>query len=102
VQTPRQAATRWDRGRVRQTLDVAFTEIGMYLLKSPSRIFENLENFRKFKKCWKLSEKRTKPIFFEYFEKLNVKFFKYFWFCALLGQFPAFFDFLKFFKNSIT
>jgi hypothetical protein len=30
---------------------------------------QNFEYFRKIKKCWKLSEKRTKPKFFENFRK---------------------------------
>jgi hypothetical protein len=87
-----------DRGRVRQRHSEAFAEVGMHSLVRVLK--KNIKNFRKIKKRWKLSEKRTKPKNFEIFEKnVKVEFFKNFRFSALFGQFPAFFDFLISFQN---
>jgi hypothetical protein len=100
VQKTRQSAIGKDRGRVWQRQGEVFAEVVMYLLVRVLRKIQNFENFRKFKKRWKLSEKRTKPKKFENFEKnLNEEFSKNFWFCALFGQFPAFFEFSKMLKK---
>jgi hypothetical protein len=67
-QTPAEAG--WCKLRGRKQLDevesvsgrqhVAFNETGMHLLRRPLKKIENIQNLRKIKKCWKLSEKRTK------------------------------------------
>jgi hypothetical protein len=62
------------RARVRQRQDVAITETGMHLLM---RSLKKISNFSKTQKCWKLSEKRTKPKNFENLEKnYEVEFFQ--------------------------
>jgi hypothetical protein len=66
MKTARQSTSAWDRGRVRQRRALAFTEASMH---SFGCLVKNFQNFRKIKKCCKLSEKRTKPKNFEKFEK---------------------------------
>jgi hypothetical protein len=54
---------------------------------------------RKIEKCWKLSEKRTKPKISENVHiKFFFEFFKNFMLCALFSHFLAFFDFSQIFE----
>jgi hypothetical protein len=44
--------------------------------------------------------KREENLIFEIFEKkIDFRIFKKFWFCALFGRFPTFFDFSKIFEK---
>jgi hypothetical protein len=92
-----QAAAGWDRGRVRERQDVTFTETDMHLVRRPLKKIEKFQNFRKIKKFWKMSEKRTKPKKFQNFEK---KFeCKIFQFLLVVCAFWTIFRIFLFFEN---
>jgi hypothetical protein len=54
---------------------------------------KKIQNFRKIKKRWKLSESAQNP---KILKKIESGIFHNFLFCALFGQFPAFLIFRKF------
>jgi hypothetical protein len=61
--------------------------------------FEKFGNFKKIKNA-RNCPKAHKTKNFEFFEKIfESGIFQKFWFCALFGQFPAFFDFSKILKK---
>jgi hypothetical protein len=89
VQTPRQGANGCDSGQVRHRQREAFTELGRLLKK-----------IRKTKNAGNCLKSEQIQRFLKILKKKNyVKFSNFFWFCALFGQFPAFLDFLKIWKN---
>jgi hypothetical protein len=58
-----------------------------------SKIFKIFEKSKNARNC--LKNAQNQKIFKNFEKNLNVKCFKFFWYCALFGQFLAYFDFLK-------
>jgi hypothetical protein len=60
---------------------------------SLDEIFKKFENFHIFEKSKNAGNSLISAQNQNFLKNSNVKFFKFFWFCALVGQFPAFFVF---------